>query len=208
MKLTDRLRDFVMLESGRDVPVCLAFDVVLRAFELRALPDVGNYEKIELLAEMFAADAADSLTFEEKLAVVSGAFRLLEPEERPGGKSSGGGAEAVEDAFDFDLDADKIFASFLYDYGLDLQCEQGRLHWKKFIALFSNLSQESPEGQAIYWRTVKIPPRTKYNKEEVEHAKKMKNAYRLQRPLSAEEEQEKAIAEMENVRKHMEHARK
>ncbi|KAF0353796.1 hypothetical protein GBO97_07585 [Pediococcus acidilactici] len=46
--------------------------------------------------------------------------------------------------YSYTKDAEAIYASFLFDYNIDLVDEQGVMHWDKFKALFNNLSEKSP----------------------------------------------------------------
>jgi hypothetical protein len=46
-------------------------------------------------------------------------------------------------------DAELIFASFYYDYGVSLIEKKGKMTWKEFIILCSNLSEKSPLGRAV-----------------------------------------------------------
>ncbi len=46
-------------------------------------------------------------------------------------------------------DSELIFASFYYDYGISLIEKKGKMTWKEFIILCSNLSEKSPLGKAI-----------------------------------------------------------
>ena len=46
-------------------------------------------------------------------------------------------------------DSELIFASFYYDYGISLIEKKGKMTWKEFIILLSNLSPQSPLGRAI-----------------------------------------------------------
>ena len=45
--------------------------------------------------------------------------------------------------FSYTKDAEAIYASFLYDYNIDL-LECPGMRWEKFQALFNNLSEDSP----------------------------------------------------------------
>ncbi|EEK97202.1 Gp15 [Bacillus cereus BDRD-ST26] len=79
----------------------------------------------------------------------------------------------------FTIDAERIYASFLYDYGINLFEQQGKLQWDEFLALFNNLSEKTPMRTAIYYRTCDIPKKDKYNGDERKRIKKMKAIYEL-----------------------------
>lgn len=80
---------------------------------------------------------------------------------------------------DYSIDAERIYASFLMDYSIDLIEEQGKLKWSQFQALFNNLSDNTPMKIAIKYRVCAIPERTKDNKEEVKDIRKKKLFYEL-----------------------------
>ena len=46
-------------------------------------------------------------------------------------------------------DSELIFASFYFDYNISLIEKKGKMTWKEFLILFSNLSENSPLGKAI-----------------------------------------------------------
>lgn len=214
MRLTDRLSDSVFV-GDVEIPINLAFDVVLRAYELKADKRLSRAEKIEIYFDMFAADEGLELDFLEKSAAVSGIFKIIDRREdgsdpEPHAASEKGESEenSSKPIYDFDKDAERIYASFLYDYGIDLYAEQGRLHWFKFLALFANLSEQSPEGQAIYYRTVKLPPANKYNKDDIKYIKAKKAFYALDAPQTEAEKVAAARAQMERIAAQYEKARR
>lgn len=88
-------------------------------------------------------------------------------------------------------DAERIYASFLIDYNIDLLNEVGVLSWDEFIALFNNLSEKTPIMQAIMYRGCEVPSGPE-NKEERRRIRKMKEFYELK---SQREKREKQILE-------------
>jgi len=69
--------------------------------------------------------------------------------------------ETPEITFDFDIDANLIFASFYQQYNIDLL--ETSMNWNKFLVLLTNLSEETPFKQMIKLRTMDIPHATKDN---------------------------------------------
>lgn len=187
MKLTDRFDD-TLIYKGFTLELDLAFDTVLRAQELNQDDDFNDAEKIDIMCEMFVKNYSDieQIDIQLKAEIINAIF-----ENFIKGKDTGGNDEPV---FDFNQDAEFIYASFLYDYRIDLFEEHGRLHWKKFIALLSSLSDESKFGKVIGIRTAKVPKPTKHNTEERKHLLRMKQIYALKTSQS-KEEQIKAIDE-------------
>lgn len=195
MRLTDFPERYIELPD-RDVRINLAFDNVLRLYDLLDDKRIGNLEKMDILCEIFAADAR-MLEPQEKSAVVSGVLRLIQGEQAQSNGSSG----SSDRLYDFEIDAERIYASFLYDYQIDLFKAQGKLDWFHFIALFTNFSRKSPMGQAFYYRSVKIPAATKYNKDEIKSLREQKEFYSLDKPRTEEERHKAAEQEMQNMLK-------
>ena len=46
-------------------------------------------------------------------------------------------------AFDYDIDAGRIYSAFYQTYGIDIEEKLDTMHWWKFRALFDNLSSET-----------------------------------------------------------------
>lgn len=96
--------------------------------------------------------------------------------------------------FDWEEDAELIYSSFLFDYGIDLIEQQGKLTWDRFYALFNNLSEDSKMGQALHYRSCAVPKKEKGNEEERKRIMKMKEFYML--------EKAKPIIERNQFRQH------
>lgn len=182
MKLTDRIGEDVIEYKGREIRLRLYFDVVLRAFELLNDPYFTEAEKVEILLHMLVEnyDAVADLGIEEKLLIVNTIFDRFVAED--GGQ--GGGEKPP---YDLEKDAEYIYASFLYDYGIDLFEQQGRLHWKKFKALLAGLSDESIFKRVVAIRTTPLPPPNRYNQEERRRLMELKRAFSLDRAETVEE---------------------
>ena len=182
MKLTDRIGEDVIEYKGREIRLSLFFDRVLRSFELLNDPYFTEAEKVEILLHMLVEnyDAVADLGIEEKLLIVNTIFDRFVAE----GGGQGGGEKPP---YDLEKDAEYIYASFLYDYGIDLFEQQGRLHWKKFKALLAGLSDESIFKRVVAIRTTPLPPPNKYNQEERRRLMELKQAFSLDRAETVEE---------------------
>lgn len=66
-------------------------------------------------------------------------------------------------AFDFEQDAEYIFAAFRQAYGIDLAAE--KLDWRKFIALFSGLPSGTRMSEIMELRLQPLPKPCKGNEE-------------------------------------------
>lgn len=93
-------------------------------------------------------------------------------------------------------DAERIYASFLKDYGIDLFEQQGIMHYRKFIALLLNLHEETAFKKVIGYRVMDVPKPDKYNTEYRKHILEMKRLYKLGAGVTDEERAEAAHQEM------------
>ena len=89
--------------------------------------------------------------------------------------------EQSDPIYNFTQDSELIYASFLQDYNIDLLNELDKLSFTKFSTLLRQLSDDTPFKKAVGYRVTKIPPLTKYNKDQVEHLKAMKRVYELKK---------------------------
>lgn len=99
-------------------------------------------------------------------------------------------------AFDYDQDANLIYAAFYATYGISLTTVEF-LHWWEFLALFEGLPEDTLIKRVMYWRTVNL---SQLPKEERKHVRKMRQLFALksepQEELTPEELAEKAREEL------------
>ena len=107
------------------------------------------------------------------------------------GKAREGGP-APPRAFDYDQDANLIYAAFYATYGISLTTVEF-LHWWEFLALFEGLPEDTLIKRVMYWRTVNL---SELPKEARKHVRKMRSLFALQAEprevLTAEEMAEQA----------------
>lgn len=158
----------------------MTFDNILLFIELLEDQDVGDVDKItfglEMLVENYEAVEEEPLNRKVELFnfivdefLKGGGTEKKEPDDETGGRNN----------MDFTKDADLIYASFLFDYGLDLFEARGALDWRKFVSLLRNLSDETPFKEAVKYRTMKLPSAKVYGQEYRDHVMKMKRLYSL-----------------------------
>lgn len=195
MKLTDRLDD-VIEYKGREIRLGLYFDVVLRAFELLKDEYFTEVEKIDILLQMFVEnpESLAGLNIFEKNALVNIIFDQFIADGSIHGSNE-------KPPFDFEKDAEYIYASFMYDYGIDLFEVQGKLHWKKFKALLAGLSDESKLMKVIGYRTMEIPAPNKYNAKERQRLIELKRYYSLDREPQTVDEIDRKFENLANMLK-------
>lgn len=84
-------------------------------------------------------------------------------------------------AFDFDQDANLIFAAFYAAYGISLTTVDF-LHWWEFMALLEGLPEQTLFKRVMYWRTAELG---ELPKEERKHVQKMRKLFALKEPEKA-----------------------
>ncbi|CAN2247510.1 Gp15 family bacteriophage protein [Bacillus vallismortis] len=193
MKLTDSFDDIIYFE-GREIRIRAYFDVVLKAIDLVKDDLFSEIEKWEIMAEMFAEnpEELEGLSIYEKAAFAQEVLNnyILDPksdEEMSSGNSS------HEKFYDLSQDADYIYASFLFDYNMDLIEQQGKLHWKKFKALLNALSEKTKFREVINIRMCDLPKDPKERAEML----RLKQAYALNKEPMSEKDIEDAVAAMD-----------
>lgn len=184
MKLTDRFDDYIIYKDKR-LKLKLYFDVVLRSFELFNDERLNDFQRLDIALDMFIENKEDiaGIKVEEKAIIINTIYTKFINDDIEEKEEQG----TDKQIYDLEKDAEYIYASFLFDYNMDLYEQQGKLHWKKFKALLRNLSEESKFVKVIGYRTMKIPVANKHNKEEVERLKKLKKLYSLDQKVTVEE---------------------
>lgn len=81
-------------------------------------------------------------------------------------------------AFDFEQDANLIYAAFYATYHISLTTIDF-LHWWEFMALFEGLPEDTLMQRVIYWRTADL---SGMSKEERKHIQKMRKLFALKEP--------------------------
>lgn len=81
--------------------------------------------------------------------------------------------------FDFEFDGEYIYASFMEEYGIDLIEQRGKLHWKKFLALFQGLSEKTKMREVMKIRSMEIPSPNRHNRKEIQSIMELKSYYAL-----------------------------
>lgn len=148
ISLTNELEHSIVI-GNRIVEVDFTFDVVLKWYELLEDDSINDVEKTFIGFEMFVGAIGD-YTEQQVIEAMQSISDYLS-------QSAYGNFddEDIEPEFEvepepptkyysYTKDAEAIYASFLFDYNIDLVDAQGSMHWDKFKALFNNLSEKSP----------------------------------------------------------------
>ena len=132
--------------GGRSVPIASGFREGIR-FEMMALDE--NLTADHILANYFGADWPEP--YDEAIRAAIWFYHCGEEqtEEKPEPESKKK-LKNNRRSYDFEIDAEAIYTSFLQTYGIDLLAEN--LHWWIFRALLLGLPDETPFKQRVYYR--------------------------------------------------------
>lgn len=92
--------------------------------------------------------------------------------------------------FDFETDADLIYAGFMQQYGIDLQEED--MHWWKFMILLENLGADTRLQKVMEYRTIDTSSKN-LSKEQRKFLKAMQRYFELGNTSSEKSERLKKI---------------
>lgn len=173
--ITD-LWDTTVVYRGRRYRTRAAYDTVLAVQQLYKDEELSDLDKTTQALRMLIKNPflVSWMTVPYRIGLLEKIFeQQIKPDnERP---TLAGQPRVV----DFELDGEYIYAAFLQDYGMDLIEQQGKLHWKKFLALFQGLSEDTRIKQIMQIRSMKEPQPTKYNQEQIQKIRELKSYYAL-----------------------------
>lgn len=177
LSLTDNDENNTIIINHNEYALNLAYPNVLKWFEVMDSKEYDDLEKLLLTFELFVGDLDDfkEITIDQISSAVKEITALIT--KSPYGDSQSGAGSIPHRFFSYKKDADAIYASFMYDYGIDLLRERS-MSWFKFSALFNNLSSESPIMRIISIRrrdTSKIE-----DVEEKQQIEELQNYYALE----------------------------
>lgn len=161
--------------AGKECPIKTDFKVWIKFSEIMGR-DVSDVEKITETFKLIFEKLPPNLF--EALTEIMNFYRCGRPER----KTKTGGAPQKK-IFDYDFDADLIYAAFLQQYKIDL-CN-AEMHWWKFKTLFDCLSEETKFMKVLGYRSIDISKIK--DKKQKQQYRKLKELYRL--PDNRSEEQ-------------------
>lgn len=189
--LTERNSD-IYNWHGVDIELNLAFDNVLVFMDMFGDESLHMERRMRLALAMLVCESDILETIAGHGKLMDFAFdmlrdklniRLREEDQLPVKADNHNKKEEQDEpvpVYDWKEDAGYIYSSFLFDYGIDLIEQQGKLTWDRFITLFHDLSEDSKMGQALHYRTCEVPKREKgSDNEERKRIIKMKEYYML-----------------------------
>lgn len=169
--LTEPIEDIVRI-GRRKYCINAAFDVVLDVQRLyrEELPDVV---KLNQALKMFGIGKPEKIELQIRADLLNDIYKnCINTKQRPPVKQQ-------LPVFDFEEDAEYIYASFMLDYGIDLIDVQGQLHWKKFIALFQGLSKSTKIREVMKIRSMEVPRYDGHNQKQIQEIQELKSYYAL-----------------------------
>lgn len=145
LSLTKELEDKVRLSNGKTYKLRLDYRTVLKWYEMLEDDSINEIHKISNAFSLFVGDVKGvKFSLEEKAKLVNYIGNLITERPYENKVLEDTNPNAVNKKyFSYTKDAEAIYASFLYDYNIDL-LECPSMRWEKFQALFSNLSEDSP----------------------------------------------------------------
>lgn len=187
---------------GYLIPVDISFDNVYTIWEVFQHPRFTVEQKCDTIFEVIVEEDAWS-SFDRELRE-DFVIRFMKDELGHDMKNTSED-DMGPPPYDYIEDAGRIHASFLFDYGMDLREQQGKLDWHTFQHLLFNLSGETQFMKAIHYRTSKPPKKTDYNAEEIQDFKDKQAHYALKDSPTAElnkrKKEQEILARMEAHKK-------
>ncbi len=194
LSLTEKLIQSIAYQ-GREFPIDLSYDNVLRFYQLLDDADFDEGEKIIAAFHIFFdEEVPNDPKFLMNVFQLLGEYVSASP--YGGDEADSQGGQAPIRYFSFQQDAPAIYASFMEQYGIDLIEEQGRLHWDKFKALLDGLG---PDTQ--FRRIIAIRQRTTDGLEGEEQAALMEQQqyYRLTDGASVDAQTQRTDAMLDTL---------
>lgn len=171
--LIDGLPDSVEI-GGQLAPIVTGFRTGILFEQMILDKSLDDTEKIETMLELYlpgqSIETGEELM--EAMERINWFYRCGTDLDETTGES---GTEEEDQPFNYDIDADYIYAAFRQAYGIDLA--ENELHWWQFRALLKSLPETTQFMKIIGFRTIKIS--NKLSKEQKQYYEKMKRLYKL-----------------------------
>lgn len=103
-------------------------------------------------------------------------------------------------AISFVQDWGYISAAFLQAYGIDLEKNLSKMHWKKFVDLLRSVPDETRLSKIMDIRTMPLPKPTKYNAEERARLSRLKAQYAIKKTQTGVEDGLRGLYDVLSVR--------
>lgn len=146
--LTENFPESVTVD-GVERPINGGFRTVLRCYEIQGNnTDLSEKDLIKMLCLFYKKEGLFS---EEHIDRMFWFFSCGREKKKKSFPRKIAGINNKQ-PFDFEEDADLIYAGFLQQYGIDLQEED--MHWWKFMILLENLGTDTRLSRIMEYRTI------------------------------------------------------
>ena len=183
--LTEVLPDYLVV-SGKKCKIRTDFKTWLKFSEIISKNDNETEKTIKILTLIFFELPPN---LREALVAVG---EFYSKEQKTSTKKGNSKNKAV---FDFEYDADLIYAAFMQQYRIDL-CESD-MHWWKFKALFNGLSEDTHFTKIVQYRGMDLSKIK--DKETRAQYMKIKSAYRLPENRSEAQKEADLVSSFEKM---------
>lgn len=175
--------------NGVDCPVSSDFRTILKCYEIQSgKTELSQEELLQILLLFYQKQKIFSEEHVDQMFWFFSCGR--EPSKRKFPSKIAGLND--KQPFDFEEDADLIYAGFMQQYGIDLQ--ESDMHWWKFMILLENLGRETRLNKVMEYRTIDTGNKN-LSKTEQEFYRAMQRYYGLDRKLPPMSEKERLIEE-------------
>lgn len=170
--------------NGVTYELNLAFDNVLLVFDVLKDNAIDDLFKVAVVLDLLLTNGHELLDEQMvELYTLIMETVILQGKKQEVKRDLAGNviADNEEDKklYSLEEDAQYIYASFLYDYQIDLIDQQGKMHWFKFNALLASLSDDTMFKRVIDIRQRK--PNKHMSAEEKSNLMKLKQVYALKK---------------------------
>ena len=164
----------------------------------RVLAALALLEQDDILPEVKTAQAARLLVRGRVLA--EDAPKAVELAFQTARGNEAQPPQAGPQAISFAQDWGYISAAFLQAYGIDLEKNLSKMHWKKFADLLRSVPDETQLSKIVDIRTTPLPKPTKYNAEERARLSRLKAQYAIKKTQTGVEDGLRGIYDVLSTR--------
>ena len=164
-------------EEYEGIPISADFRNMIQVDLILHDPDTSEVEKtIAALYQLYPEIPKDIRK------AVEGLVWFYTRGNAPGDGKDKGAKKSAKKAFDFEQDANLIYAAFYATYGISLTTVDF-LHWWEFMALFEGLPETTLMQRVMYWRTADVAGLTKHEKNHVLKMRKLFALKEVEKPV-------------------------
>lgn len=164
-------------EEYEGIPISADFRNMIQVDLILHDPDTSEVEKtIAALYQLYPEIPKDIRK------AVEGLVWFYTRGNAPGDGKDKGAKKSAKKAFDFEQDANLIYAAFYATYGISLTTVDF-LHWWEFMALFEGLPETTLMQRVMYWRTADVAGLPKHEKNHVLKMRKLFALKEVEKPV-------------------------